>query len=347
MGLTYQLFLYVLAVFLPAAVVASSVKSPDHDNQPFRFSQLFTERVPLLIGVANVFYLLSAYTAFKILDCSYAFPLLYVYPVLYIVLAYAINKSHVFLYEIITYTLSIAGVACMCYAGYARATPSTKEKGTLRLGTALMVLAALFLALYFVFLKRGAGRAVVLCGKVHHAGGVSVVHLAAVQLLEATTVPLVVTALMAAFLGGAARWRASWLERQRLRWPLLKRTFLDDSTGSGWRTVGTLFLLYMVLSLSCNACSILANDYLDPQVFASTEYIAYVGLGTVAGVLFLKEKLPPAGTVGLCLIVAASVANIALTLKREIPVSPPHPSTTPDFQDTKTTKKDHTRTDAL
>lgn len=310
-GLVHQLSLYALALFLPAAATAGYYAGRPRRGAPFRAAELFTNADRLVVGLTNLAYILCAYTAFKLLPMSYAFPLLYLYPVFYLALSAAINKTPVGARGAPVYAVTTLGILIMVYQGYrlqARASASVVA------GSVLMLVAALFSALYFVFVRTVPSRAVLTRSTaqvLEEDKGRDKTHVAAIQLLESITVPLIVFLALSATLAGlsARGWRGL-----RVRSPVLQ-VVLDARTGTKGDVL-KLFAGYLFLSFGCTVGSIVADNYLSPGLFTGTDYIVYVGLGTLVGVWMRKEAFPAWSKAGLFLVVAASVAGMVAGVGR-------------------------------
>ena len=304
MGLVYQVFLYLLAMFLPSIAIVAYYNHKDPATA-FQFSELFTNSTRALIGAINIVYFICVYTAFKILPFSLAFPLLYFYPAMYVILSAAINKTPVHKDDILTLTVITLGLLFMCWA-------AEKESSTTA-GTVLMITAALCSALYFVFIKSSPSRKVLARSArqiIQEDYGREKVGVAAIQMVESTAMPLIVYTIAVAICLAKPR----WLQKSIRAHPAILGA--EDSTG--W-TAGKLFLLYLLLSFGENAGSILANDFLPPDLFTSTEYLAYVGIGTLVGIQFLGESFPKLKAAGFLLVVLGASASIALHYTRTKP----------------------------
>lgn len=308
-GLCYQLVIYLFAMFLPAFLGVLYYNHNDTSNNkpssPFNFSELFMNKVRMSVGVTNAVYMLSAYTAFKLLPFSFSFPLLYIYPILMMFFGYYINeesmptKLEAGLFATITF-----GIILMCVSSM-----MTETNSNYMIGTILMFIAACSMALYFTFIKNTVKNRTMLARSTKEVYDEAIhrnaYHTTGIQLMEATTIPLIITSLIAIIMTCVpSRWITKW---NRMGVP---ESITSLSLGNGLSTIFTLFLTYMLLSFGCNISGIIADNNLSTSLFTSSEYITYIFIGSLVGFMCFDEQMPALKIAGLFLIIVAAIINI-------------------------------------
>ena len=185
----------------------------------------------------------------------------------------------------------------------------TETNSNYMIGTILMFIAACSMALYFTFIKNTVKNRTMLARSTKEVYDEAIhrnaYHTTGIQLMEATTIPLIITSLIAIIMTCVpSRWITKW---NRMGVP---ESITSLSLGNGLSTIFTLFLTYMLLSFGCNISGIIADNNLSTSLFTSSEYITYIFIGSLVGFMCFDEQMPALKIAGLFLIIVAAIINI-------------------------------------
>ena len=301
-GVVYQITLLKLAMFVPAlaTVLYYNARPSEPRATPFDFRALFTNPVRVVVGVCNFLFVLCVFLAYKLVPISYGIPLVYTFPIVTTVLGYFINgDTHVSTSALFGYAVILCGLGVICYHAF----PSTTQP-SFWVGTALIVVGVLALSLFYTFVKDPPSRELLVRSTreiYKDSLDRSTFNTASVQLLEATTIPLLLLTLLSVVVACLP----SGVVARLTQWGV-PETLLSTSTGTYGYTMLVLFVVYLVFAYGKLLFQIVGNDVLNTPTYSAMQY-TNVLLALVAGFWLLGEHVHTSEWIGTALVVVGAV----------------------------------------
>lgn len=323
-GLFYELALMLTGIFVPACLVMLYYRHTS-DKTRFAFSDLFTDRARLNVGVYTFGYFLCTYCSYRLLPLTIAMPIYVTYPVMDILLSAVINKTPMpDGGQWVGIAVLLAGVATFLYDATSTAiTPSVV------CGIVLGFVGALSVALRMIYTAHRPvmGAPVRPTHEVkrdhpeHHPTAAteasdaptegdkplyvpSPYHLS-IQMLETSTVGMLLFAALAVAIACVPE---SWLTycTDVLEVP---KSLLSRSTDGGWKTLLVMFGVYVVFTCGGNTLLVASDDMLPTNLFACLVYTAVL-FSMLSGYFVLGESVSAAEVVGMVLVIVGGVGVV-------------------------------------
>ena len=264
---------------------------------PFKFSELFLNSERVTVGLFYTGFILFIFTAYKIVPFSLAMPLIYTFPLFYVIFAYLINKQNILPKEPSKYIPTIiGGILIIISIIYIIINNINNLTNSNIFGLGLIILGVLCLSLYLVFVKNISTRVVYNkdTKKIYQENkNRSSYNIASIQLLEANTIPFIILLIISIIIYTLPKSTEKYLKTLHIPSVLLEKNF-----GKSYYTIPILFIIFLILGFAKDILQIIAVNNLQPQVFSALSY-TNVLLCTIAGIFIFKEKIDVSKIIGI------------------------------------------------
>lgn len=307
-GVVLQLIVYCLAIIIPSlsTCLVLNARAQKQGNEPYHISSLLTNNARLMVGGMVSIFMLTFYSACKVLPLSVLFPIFMLYPGIADAFRYAVDGETITRNDALRLGMMMLVLLWLTYVGIVDVR-TKRSVATWASGLGLAALAILTMAAYEVFQKPSEDSIlfhVANIQEIEDNKGKSVVHQLTMQLLTFATIPLLVLVVVGVFLLTNPWNVVDGLRRMGVPSSLLSMQVQGVSDVMGvTRTCGLLFAIFFVTAIGNNAAFMEAENLTSSATFNTMLYMN-VPVSIVGGYLLFGEALTLGKIVGAMVILS-------------------------------------------